>query len=151
MGPPVMGRPVAGDAVVAVAAVVIQTGARMLAPLARPVTDRWPGPLRALAEAGFARRQEATAQALGWYHQAAPAIVRDVLDQLDLPGLVRDVLEQSDLPELVRLSTTSVATETVRDLRLRTMAGDETVSGWVGRALSRRRATVPAAVAPVAD
>ncbi|GAB2984317.1 hypothetical protein LWP59_18075 [Amycolatopsis acidiphila] len=130
-------RPVAGDAVIAVAAVAIRTGAKVagnFAPLLR--TERWPGPLRALAGTGFAYRQEATAQAIRWYHKAAPAIVRDVLDQLDLAGLVRDIVEESDLPELVRLATGSVATETARDLRIRTMTADETVSRWVGRVLS---------------
>lgn len=45
--------------------------------------ERWPHGL-----AGCARRQEATALVLEWYHAAAPTIVRDVLDQLDLAGVV---------------------------------------------------------------
>ncbi|HJQ47491.1 MAG TPA: hypothetical protein VJ870_14425 [Amycolatopsis sp.] len=151
MTPP---RPVAGDAVIAVAAAMISSGVKVAGVVAAPLlrTERWPRPLRELAATGFARRQEATAQVLRWYHAAAPVVVRDVLDHMDLPGLVRDVVEESDLPELIRLSTGSVATETVREFRIRTMTADEVVSGWVGRIFGRRPATAPATrpVTPVA-
>ncbi|TNC29262.1 hypothetical protein FG385_03285 [Amycolatopsis alkalitolerans] len=135
----------------ALAALAFGAGAKVFAP-ARPLLrpEYWPGPLRALAETGCALRQDAAAQLLGWYHVAAPAIVQDIVARLDLSGVVRDVVEASDLPELVRLSTGSMATETVRDLRVRTMTADEAVSRWVGRILGRRSGTEPTA-GPVAD
>ncbi|KAA9150313.1 hypothetical protein FPZ12_041465 [Amycolatopsis acidicola] len=106
---------------------------RLARPLAVPVTKDWPAPLRGLAESGFRARREVGGAALNLYRRAAPAAVTDVLDRLDLTGIVRDVLDEIDLPGIIRASTGSVATESVRDVRIRMVAADDAVSRWFGR------------------
>lgn len=134
-------RPVPGDVVIAVAAMVIRRGVRitgMVTPVLGPLlrTEHWPWPARQLARIGCAQRQQAIAQLTEWYHAAASAVTKEALDQLDLPEVVRQVLEDSDLPELIRLSAGSVATDAVRGVRVRTMTADETVSRWIARIVS---------------
>lgn len=136
-------RPQAADALVAVAVLGVRTGLRAgvaVARAARPVTDvvlrpeRWPSKrLRLLAEAGFRQRQAALEEAVRLYRKVTPAVVTDVLAQLDLARIAQGVIDEIDLPELIRASTGSVASESVRDVRMQAIAGDATVSRWFGR------------------
>jgi hypothetical protein len=144
-------RPYAADAVLAVAVFGVRAGLRaggVVARGVRPVSslvlrpENWPSRrLRLLAETGMRQRQWAVAEAVRLYRKAVPAVVTDVLDQLDLAGLARDVARDIDLPEIIRVSTGSVAAEAVRDVRVGAIHADDVVSNWVGRALRPRRAT----------
>lgn len=135
----------AADAVLAIATFGVRTGLRAAGALAgavRPVTDmvlcpeNWPSRrLRELAATGYRQRQQAMAEATRLYRTVAPLVVTDVLDQLDLAGLARDIVRDIDLPDIIRLSTGSVATETVRDVRLGAIHADQKVSRWADRAL----------------
>lgn len=135
--------PVAADALLAIAVAGVRTGlraARVVADVVRPVTDveQWPSRrLRELAETGYRQRQQAVAEALRLYRKVVPLAVTDVLDQLDLAGLATDIVRDIDLPEIIRVSTGSVAAETVRDVRLGAIHADRTVSRWADRALGR--------------
>lgn len=139
--------PVAADAVLAIAVSGVRTGVhavRVVAGVARPVTDvvlhpeKWPSRrLRELAETGYRQRQQAIAEASRLYRKMVPLVVTDVLDQLDLAGLARDIVRDIDLPEIIRVSSGSVAAETVRDVRRGAIHADRTVSRWADRALGR--------------
>lgn len=61
-----------------------------------------------------------------------------VIDRIDLVGLTEMVLRVIDLPEVIRMSTGSVASDTVRGARMQGIAGDEAVSRVVDRLLLRR-------------
>ncbi|HVV14543.1 hypothetical protein [Amycolatopsis sp.] len=124
--------PVVADIFVGVAAGAGARIVRLARPFVEPVPPGWPSPVRAMAERGFRRRREAAELAQRVYRRVAPALVTDVLGRLDLPGIVRDVLAEIDLPEIIRASTGSVATESVRDVRIRVVAADDAVSRWFG-------------------
>lgn len=136
-------RPHAADALLAVAVLGVRTGLRAgvaVARTARPVTDlvlrpeNWPSKrLRLLAETGFRQRQAAAEDAVRLYHKLVPAVVSDVVDHLDVTAMARSVLSELDLPEIIRTSTGSVASETVRDVRIQAALGDDAVTRWFGR------------------
>ena len=65
---------------------------------------------------------------------------RRVLEQVDLPALVEGVLDEIDLPEIIRDSTGTMASETVRSVRMQGVNADETVTRVVDRLLMRRAA-----------
>jgi hypothetical protein len=141
--------PVAADAVLAVATGTIGACLRIggkavgglrpiLGPALRP--DHWPPRLQTLAETGFRQRRQATAEAVRLFRKVAPVVVTEVLDQLDLVEITRGVVDQLDLPEIIRMSTGSVAGETVRDARIQIMAADDVVAHWAGRVFNPRRA-----------
>lgn len=137
-------RPQAADALLAVAVLGVRTGLRAgaaVARTARPVTDvvlrpeNWPSKrLRLLAEAGYHQRRALLEEAVQLYRRVAPAVITDVLGQLDLARVAREVIDDIDLPEIIRSSTGSVASETVRDVRMQAIEADEAVSRWFGRA-----------------
>jgi hypothetical protein len=141
-------RPHAADAALAIAVIGVRAGLRaggVVARGVRPVTtlvlrpENWPSRrLRLLAETGFRQRQRAVAEAARLYRKVVPLVVTDVLDQLDLAGLARDVARDIDLPEIIRVSSGSVASAAVRDVRVGAIHADEAVSHWVGRALPWR-------------
>lgn len=58
-----------------------------------------------------------------------------VIARLDLVGLAEDVIAEVDLPEIIRESTGSVASETVRGVRMQSISGDQAI----GRAVERLR------------
>jgi len=62
-----------------------------------------------------------------------------VIDRLDLAGIVGEVLDEIDLPEIIRDSTGSMASETVRGVRMSGITADEAISRAVDRVLFRRR------------
>jgi hypothetical protein len=57
-----------------------------------------------------------------------------VLDRVDLVRLVDGV----DLPEIIRESTGSMATETLEDVRIQSMAADQAIAKVMGRLLRRK-------------
>jgi hypothetical protein len=75
---------------------------------------------------------------------AARIDIDAVIDRIDLVGLAQEVMDALDLPGIIRGSTASVASESVQDVRLQTIAADEAVSRVVDRLLLRRRHRGPA-------
>jgi hypothetical protein len=73
-----------------------------------------------------------------------------VAAHIDLVGLAEQVIDAIDLPEIIRESTGSMASETVRGVRMRSIAGDEAVARIVDRIRPgwRRRAQAADRVAP---
>ena len=65
-----------------------------------------------------------------------PALIVAVFD---LAGIVGEVLDEIDLPAIIRDSTGSMASETVRGVRMTGITADDAVSRVVDRALFRRR------------
>jgi hypothetical protein len=63
-----------------------------------------------------------------------------VIARLDLAELARTVIEEIDLPEIIRMSSGSIASETVRGARIQGIEADAAVSRAVDRILLRRRA-----------
>jgi len=62
-----------------------------------------------------------------------------ILDRLDLAEIVGEVLDEIDLPAIIRDSTGSMASETVRGVRMTGISADDAISRAVDRALFRRR------------
>ena len=67
------------------------------------------------------------------------AVVEGVLQQVDVAGMVEEVLDEIDLPEIIRESTGTMASDTVRSVRLQGVNADEAVTRVVDRLLMRRR------------
>jgi hypothetical protein len=67
-------------------------------------------------------------------------VVDHVLSRMDLPVLVEGVLDEIDLPEIIRDSTGTMASETVRGVRLQGVNADEAVTRVIDRLLLRRHA-----------
>ncbi len=68
-------------------------------------------------------------------------LVKAVLEHIDHDDLVaisEEVLDAIDLPEIIRESTGGITSDTVREVRLRGISGDERVGRTVGRLLRRR-------------
>ncbi|HSJ20241.1 MAG TPA: hypothetical protein VK964_06680 [Nocardioidaceae bacterium] len=66
-------------------------------------------------------------------------LVDSVLAGLDLAGLAEQVVDDIDLPEIIRESTGSMASDTVRGVRMQGIAADEAVDRAVARLRLRRR------------
>ncbi len=72
-----------------------------------------------------------------------------VMDRLDLVTLVQEIIAEIDLPGIIRDSTGSVASSTVRGVRMQSVSGDEAVARAVDRLRLRgRHRRVPD---PIAD
>lgn len=71
-----------------------------------------------------------------------------VIERADVIGVVRDVLEQLDLPEIIRESSSTMGTEAVEGLRLRGMDADRSLSRLVDRVLNRTNGRVASPVHP---
>lgn len=67
-----------------------------------------------------------------------------LLARLDLADLAEGVIAEVDLAEIIRQSTGSVASDTVRGVRMQSIAGDEAVGRAVGRIRLRLGRKVPA-------
>lgn len=65
--------------------------------------------------------------------------VEALVSRLDLAGLAQHVVAEIDLPEIIRESTGAVSSEVVREVRMRGVAGDDTVGRAVDRLLLRGR------------
>jgi hypothetical protein len=70
-----------------------------------------------------------------------------VMEQVDLVAVAEYVVAEIDLPEIIRASTGSVASETVRGLRMQGVGADQAVTRVVDRVLFRRTQRRPAAAA----
>lgn len=62
-----------------------------------------------------------------------------IVNRLDLIGIARYIVEALDLPEIIRQSSSSMASDAVREVRMQSMQADERVSRTVDRLLLRRR------------
>ena len=62
-----------------------------------------------------------------------------VIARVDLVAIVEEVLDEVDLPGIIRDSTGSVASETVRGVRMTGISADDAIGRAVDRALFRRR------------
>ena len=62
-----------------------------------------------------------------------------LVTSLDVAQLVQRVIAEVDLPEIIRESTGAVSSEAVREVRMRGIAGDDTVGRAVDRLLLRHR------------
>jgi len=62
-----------------------------------------------------------------------------VIARLDLAKLADEVIASVDLPEIIRESTSAVQSETVREVRMRSISGDEAVGRAMERLRPRRR------------
>jgi hypothetical protein len=81
-------------------------------------------------------------------------VVDAALAEIDLIGLAEEVIDGVDLPEIIRESTGSMASDTVRGVRMQGIVADEAVGRAVDRLLLRRgrRATeAPGTLAGSAD
>ena len=77
---------------------------------------------------------------------AARIDIDAVINRIDLVGLVEVVIAEIDLPEIIRESSGSMASETVRGVRMQGITADEAVGRAVDRfrlVRSRRRHPVP--------
>jgi uncharacterized protein YoaH (UPF0181 family) len=68
-----------------------------------------------------------------------------VMEQVDLVAVAEYVVAAIDLPEIIRASTGSMASETVRGLRMQGVGADQAVTRVVDRLRSRRSNRRPAA------
>ncbi len=68
-------------------------------------------------------------------------VVDAVLDQMDLIALANEIIEGVDLPEIIRDSTGSMASETVKGVRLQGIGADQAVDRAINRLLLRRDRT----------
>jgi hypothetical protein len=64
--------------------------------------------------------------------------IDSVIDRIDLVHIAQDVISAIDLPEIIRQSTGSLASGTVRGVRMQGIAADEAVGRAVDRVLLRR-------------
>jgi hypothetical protein len=118
--------------------------------------------LGALAQLGGVRRDLATERLTSAIDQLVPAVVAQVAGRLDttalvhqyvdleaiaadvdVVGLVKEVLADLDLPELIRESSGAMASESVRELRLQGISGDDAIGRAVARLRRRRPTTRP--------
>jgi hypothetical protein len=76
------------------------------------------------------------------------ALLEAVLDRMDLVALAEEVIDGVDLPEIIRESTGSMASDTVRGVRMQGIVADEAVGRAVDRLLLRRGRRSPEAAIP---
>jgi len=69
---------------------------------------------------------------------AARLDIDAVLDRIDLVGIAGDVIDQLDLPEIIRESTGSMASDTLREVRMQGISGDEAITRAIDRLRLRR-------------
>lgn len=74
---------------------------------------------------------------------AARIDIDAVIGRIDLVGLAEDVIAEVDLPEIIRDSTGSMASETVRGVRMQSVNADEAIGRAVDRFRLRRARRVP--------
>jgi hypothetical protein len=91
-----------------------------------------------LAHEGRVRRDELRLRLTAALDVAVPAVVAQGLSRVDLAGIVRDVLGDLDLPEIIRESTGSMASESLRGLRMQGIEGDDAIARGLKRLLGRR-------------
>jgi hypothetical protein len=79
--------------------------------------------------------------------------VERIIAKLDLAKLALEVIDQIDLPEIIRASTGTVASESVRVVRMQTIGADRAIAKVVDRLLGRTQNDRPpeAPASPGAD
>jgi len=63
-----------------------------------------------------------------------------IIDRIDLEGLANEVIDAIDLPEIIRESSGTLASETVRNVRMQSIDADRAVERIVDRLRIRRNA-----------
>jgi uncharacterized membrane protein YheB (UPF0754 family) len=95
-----------------------------------------------LAVRGSQQREELGRELAAVLDRVVPVVVDEllrrvdldaVIERLDLAKLAEEVIASVDLPEIIRESTSAVQSEAVREVRMRSISGDEAV----GRAMER--------------
>jgi hypothetical protein len=71
---------------------------------------------------------------------AARLDVQSVIDRVDMVAIAENLINELDLPEIIRVSSGAMATETVDEIRIRSMDADRLLTRIVDRVLSRTRA-----------
>jgi hypothetical protein len=61
-----------------------------------------------------------------------------VVSRVDLVTLVKEVVDELDLPEMVRESTSAMASDSVRGLRMHSITADDAIGRAVARVRLRR-------------
>ncbi|MFC5177098.1 hypothetical protein [Nocardioides taihuensis] len=74
--------------------------------------------------------------------------VEAVINRVDLVGLTESIIDEIDLPEIIRESTGSVASETVRGVRMQGVSADDALDRALERFRLRRRAYRAADLTP---
>jgi 2,4-dienoyl-CoA reductase-like NADH-dependent reductase (Old Yellow Enzyme family) len=69
--------------------------------------------------------------------------VEAVINRVDLVAIARKLLDELDLPEIIRQSTGTMASDTVRGVRMRSFEADQKVSRTVDRLRPHRRPINP--------
>jgi hypothetical protein len=101
-----------------------------------------------LALRGSQQREDLSQELAAVLDRAVPLVVDEllrrvdldaVIARLDLAKLAEDVIASVDLPEIIRESTSAVQSETVREVRMRSISGDEAVGRAMERLMPRRR------------
>jgi hypothetical protein len=84
--------------------------------------------------------------------------VEALIEKLDLAGIAQEVIEEIDLPEIIRSSTGTMASETVRGLRVQSVEVDRAIARAVDRVIFRRKqrrtdapGTAPSELAPTEE
>jgi len=70
---------------------------------------------------------------------AARIDIDAIMQRIDVAGIARYIIEEVDLPEIIRSSTGSITSDTVRGMRMQSIAADERLGRIVDKALLRRR------------
>jgi hypothetical protein len=70
--------------------------------------------------------------------------VEEIVEGLDLVAITNQIMAEIDLPEIIRQSTGSVASETLRGVRMQAITADDAVSKLGERFRLRRARPVPA-------
>jgi hypothetical protein len=69
---------------------------------------------------------------------AARLDISAVIDRVDVVGLATDVIAEIDLPEIIRESTGSMASDTLRGVRMQGISGDDAIGRVIDRLRMRR-------------
>jgi hypothetical protein len=69
--------------------------------------------------------------------------IERIIAKLDLAKLALEVIDQIDLPEIIRASTGTVASESVRVVRMQTIGADRAITKVVDRLLGRTQSDQP--------
>jgi hypothetical protein len=75
----------------------------------------------------------------------------ELIETVDLAGLTETVIAEVDLPEILRQSTGSMASETVRGVRMQGISGDEAIGRAMGRFHRRRGQKASPPVSPESE
>jgi hypothetical protein len=94
--------------------------------------------LAGLAERGGRERAEVERQLSVVLDRLVPAVADEVLKRIDMAAMAEGVIAEVDLAEMIRQSTGSVASDTVRGVRMQGISGDEAVGRVVARLRLRR-------------